>query len=155
MEYSIVKVNKDNYIMYDNMIFNNRNVREKNEDELTKDRNFTADYTALENENFYIFAIQTKNIFIGYITIAYIPKVGIDYHGYNGHLYIDELWINPNYRRKGLAKVLMDKADTLCREKKISGLRVGVYATNEEAISLYNQCGYEHIGTNLILEKQW
>ena len=155
MEYSIVKVNKDNYIMYDNMIFCSRHGRDKNEDELKKERNFTADYAALENENFYIFAAQTQNIFVGYITIVYIPKVGIDYHGYNGHLYIDDLWINPSYRKKGLAKALMDKADMICQEKKISGLRVGVHGTNGEAIALYNKCGYEYINTNLIMEKQW
>lgn len=40
-----------------------------------------------------------------------MPKVG-KYNGF-GHVYVDELWIHPSYRRNGLAYELMKKAEAL------------------------------------------
>ena len=155
MEYSIVRVKKDNYFMFDNMIFYRKNNRDKNKDELKEKWDFAIEYATLESENFYVFSAQTKNIFIGYISITYIPKIGQEWNGHlNGFLYIDELWVNPNHRRKGIAEALLKKADDLCQEKYISGLRIGVNTTNDAGISLYKKCGYEQMfGTCLLMQK--
>jgi ribosomal protein S18 acetylase RimI-like enzyme len=155
MEYSIVRVNKENYLMHDNMIFHRKHGRDKTKEELNGNQDFNTEYDVLENENLFIYAAQIDSKFIAYISIAYIPKVGRSIQGNNGFLFIDELWTNPNYRKKGIAYALMKKADTLCRDMKIAGLRLYVSANNEAGISLYKKCGYEiKFDETLLMEKE-
>jgi ribosomal protein S18 acetylase RimI-like enzyme len=130
------------------MVFYRKYGREKNDDELKEVQNFSDEYIALDNENLFIYAAQIENKFVGYISIAYIPKVGKNRHGYNGFLYIDELWTNPNYRRNGIAYALMMKADELCKEMNISGLRLYVGGSNPGALALYTKCGYRDRGND-------
>jgi len=148
MEYSIVRVNKNNYFMHDDMIFHRKHGRDKNECELKEIQDFTAEYKILDNENLFIYAAQTENKFVGYISIAYIPKVGQTLHGLNGFLFVDELWTNPNYRENGIAYALMMQADKLCKDKKISGLRLYVSGDNTAARTLYTKCRYNDKGGN-------
>ena len=156
LEYSIVRVNKDNLFMFDNMAFYRKHGREKSEMELKENQDFNSYYTtycnALEVQTFYVFAVQLEEKFIGYIFINYLPKIGVQNN--NGHLYIEDLWTHPNYRRMGIAQSLMKKAEDLAKEKNIYGLRLGVNSTNEAAIALYEKCGYESMfGTGMTMQK--
>ncbi|MCL2718636.1 MAG: GNAT family N-acetyltransferase [Lachnospiraceae bacterium] len=135
------------------MTFYRKNKREKNEDERKEIQDFTDFYLTLENENFYVFAAQSNNQFVGYICTVYLPK--ITRVNSKGYLYIDEIWIKPNYRGKGIANALMKKADELSKEINTLGLRLYVSADNSEAISLYKKCGYEKkFGESLFMEKE-
>lgn len=49
--------------------------------------------------------------YVGWISLIYMPKAG-KWNGH-GHIYVDELWIEPSFRGQGLAKALMRKADEL------------------------------------------
>ncbi|MDR0309682.1 MAG: GNAT family N-acetyltransferase, partial [Candidatus Methanoplasma sp.] len=123
-----------------------------NEKELNELQDFSEEYLILDNENLFIYAAQSEDKFVGYVSIVYIPKVG---RKCNGHLFIDELWVNPHYRKRGIADALMKKADILCKEKNISGLRLYVDITNNDALSLYKKCGYEgKFGTSQFMEKE-
>jgi ribosomal protein S18 acetylase RimI-like enzyme len=148
---TIVKVNKDNYAMFEEMVFFRINERDKNAEELKEAQDFSEAYETLENTNIYVYAAKLANKFIGWIAIVYIPKIKPNC---NGYLYIDELWVHPNYRKKGIAAALMKKADMICQEMNISGLRLYVGTTNEAGILLYTKCGYESkFGEALLMEK--
>jgi ribosomal protein S18 acetylase RimI-like enzyme len=154
MEHNIVRINKDNYHMFDDMIFYRKNERYKNENELKEKQNFNSYYQDLESTNLYVFAVQSEEKFVGYISIVYLPKIGRG-NG-RGYLYVDELWVNPNFRRKGIANALMKKADILSKKMNTLGLRLYVSADNPEGISLYEKCGYENnYGPSLFMEKEW
>ncbi|MCL1883335.1 MAG: GNAT family N-acetyltransferase [Defluviitaleaceae bacterium] len=154
MEYSIVRVNKGNYSMFDDMVFYRGNGRYKNEEESNEDSDFTSYYAALEIQTFYVFAAKSENHFVGYVFINYLPKVGST-NG-RGWLFIDDLWVNPNFRRKGIANALMKKADNLSREMNTVGLRLYVNAENPEGIFLYKKFGYEQtFGGSMLMQKEW
>ena len=153
MEYVIVRVDRNNYSMFDDMVFCRIHGRERSGCEQVETSNFELVYGTLNNENLYVFAAQLGEKFIGWISVVYIPKVGRT-NG-KGHLFIDELYVNPAYRKKGIAKALMEKADTLSKEIKALGLRLYVNSTNDDAISLYEQCGYKNQGEALFMEKEW
>jgi ribosomal protein S18 acetylase RimI-like enzyme len=154
MEYSIAKVNKDNYFMFDDMVFYRGHGRYKNEAELKEEQDFNSYYTALEVQTFYVFAAQLEEKFVGYIFINYLPKIGAT-NG-RGWLYIDDLWVNPNFRRKGIANALMKKADSLSKEMNTVGLRLYVNTENSDGISLYKKCRYEQkFGTCMLMQKEW
>lgn len=73
--------------------------------------------------------------------------------GGQGHIYVDELWIQPLYRRKGLAKELMKKADEMAKALDVTGIRLYVNATNQEAKDLYERCGYSCSCSAFLMEK--
>jgi len=139
--------------MFDDMVFFRINERERSEQERAETRNFDRTYEALDNKNLYVFAAQAADKFVGWISIVYIPK--ISRANGKGHLFIDELWVSPAFRQKGIANALMAQADMLSKEN-VLGLRLYVNRNNEEAISLYQKFGYEfQFDTALFMEKEW
>ena len=153
MEYTIVKVNIDNYPMFDDMVFWRVNKRERNEMEQKEIRDVVSVNSALNNENLYVYAAQSDDKFIAWISIVYIPK--ISWTGGKGHLFIDELWTHPDFRGKGIAYKLMKKAEVLSKEMNTLGLRLYVNPDNEAAVSLYKKLEYKNRAETLFMDKEW
>jgi len=150
----IVRISKDNYHMFDDMVFYRKHERYKNGIESTEVQDFTSHYKALETPTFYVFAVQLEENFVGYIFLNYLPKVGTT-NG-RGWLFVDDIWVNPSYRRKGIAHALMKKADTVSKELNTSGLRLYVSIDNPGGVALYENCGYKQtFGTNMLMQKEW
>ena len=152
MEYEILKVNKSNYLLFDDMLFFRINEREKNEFEQKNTKINDTVYKILEDKNLYLYAAQTGNKFIGWISLVFIPKIGKT-NG-KGHLYIDELWVNPAYRNNGIAYALMGKGEIISNELNTAGLRLYVNSDNNEALPLYKKCGYIEKGNAIFMEKE-
>ena len=153
MEQKVVKVDKDNYFMFDDMIFYRGHERYKNEKELNQ-RDYFPQYYAVLNENFFhAYAMEIEDKFVGYICAVYIPKIGKREN--NGFLFVDDLWVNPSYRKMGIAEKLMQKAEDLAKEKGYYGLRLYVDTANDAGISLYKKCGYsnQQYGPSMLMEK--
>lgn len=68
-------------------------------------------------------------------------------------IYVDELWIEPNFRGQGFAKALMKKADELETELGATGARLYVNVNNPIAQKLYESCGYKEDGQAYFMEK--
>jgi len=153
MEFSITRVNRDTVQLFDDMVFQRINERERSDNERKEMHDFNPIYEALDNENLYVFAAQVKDKFVGWISIVYIPKISRTNE--KGHLFIDELWVNPAFRKQGIANALMEQAEALSKEKAL-GLRLYVDPTNEEAVSLYKKFKYDFkFGTARFMEKEW
>ncbi|MCL2355959.1 MAG: GNAT family N-acetyltransferase [Defluviitaleaceae bacterium] len=149
----LYRVDKSNYHMFDDMIFYRGHGRYKNNDEAAESQDFTAYYSALEVQTFYAFAVQSEDKFIGYILLNYLPKIGSA--SGRGWLFVDDLRVNPDYRRKGTARLLMNKADALSKELNASGLRLYVNADNPGGIAFYKTCGYEQkFGTSMLMQRE-
>jgi len=106
----------------------------------------------LENPNLYVYAVMVEKRYVGWISLIYIPKIGSRWNGH-GHIYVDELWVEPNFRGKGLAKALMKKADELIKELDAVGIRLYVNLNNPTAKKLYEGCGYLEDGQAYFMEK--
>lgn len=72
---------------------------------------------------------------------------------YMRHVYVDELWVEPSYRKRRLASALMQKAEELVKQLDASGERLYVNINNPEAKRLYERCGYQGEGTAIFMEK--
>jgi ribosomal protein S18 acetylase RimI-like enzyme len=57
-----------------------------------------------------------------------------------GHIYVDELWVEPIYRKQGIAGKLMKKADELLNTTASAGVRLYVNTENLSAKGLYEKC---------------
>jgi len=153
MDYLIVKVDKNNYTLFDDMVFFRINGRDKNEIERTSNKIDNTVFDTLEDKNLYIYAAQIDNKFIGWISFVYLPKVGRT-NG-RGYLYIDELWVNSDYRNKGIGYALMEKGEIISEELNTLGLRLYVNMDNNEALSLYKKIGYVEKGSAFFMEKEF
>ena len=56
---------------------------------------------------------------------------------------LDVLFIDPNQRRRGLGKALVEAARQWAREKNAQDLELRVYEFNREALAFYKSLGFE------------
>lgn len=63
--------------------------------------------------------------------------------GYEGHRgWINYLAVKPSHRRKGYARLLMEEAENLLRQKGCPKINLQVRTTNTEVIEFYSVIGY-------------
>lgn len=137
----IVKVGTANYSLFMDM------VRRRMGRDIQEEYNSAED---LENPSLAVYAAQEQGKFVGWISLVYIPKIGkFD----KGHIYVDELYVEPASRRSGIAKALMGKADEMRQEFHASGIRLYVNVCNPGARALYEACGYSCTGQADYMEK--
>lgn len=148
MDFRIEKITAENYNKFDDMIYWRMNSKTRIlSNSLVND----SIIEELKNPNLHIFAVDIENIYVAWISLIYVPKVG-RFNG-RGHIYVDELWVEPSYRNKGLAKSLMTKADELVSKYNAVGIRLYVNIDNQNAQKLYEDCGFGRVGTAVFMEK--
>lgn len=91
--------------------------------------------------NYKMFGIIAKNQngdFIGLLT-AYIAYAEI---------YVDDIWVNPTYRKLGVGKALLDKLENRFNNKGYNN--INLVTSQFQAVDFYKKCGYtcEHIRHN-------
>ncbi len=148
MNYKIEKVEECNYHLFDDMVFRRDTGLERKQSYSPVPQ---AVKQELKNPNYYVYAVLAEDRYVGWISLTYIPKVG-KWKGH-GHAYVDELWVDPNYRRRGLAKALLQKADELKEKLNAVGIRLYVNTQNPAAQKLYEECGYKKDGQAYFMEK--
>ena len=85
-----------------------------------------------------VWLICCQNEPIGYIilTIGFSVEFG-------GHdAFIDELYISPGYRRKGIGSKAVEFLEAQAKEMGVHAVHLEVSRDNPAAIELYSRCGY-------------
>ena len=99
--------------------------------------NFYPNIYNKDNNKLFI-AIDDNNI-IGYIYIKLISTDGIDN---NKELLIDALYVDEDYRNKGIATSLINKVKDYAKENNIKYISINVLDKNIKAKNLYNKLGF-------------
>lgn len=151
MRFLIKRVTKDNYHMFDDMVYWRMNGVERTEEEKKKNKNrdFNAKFSELEHQDFYVFAALCDNRFVGWIAFIYNPKIG---RLEKGVIYIDELWTSPSFRRRGIAQELMGKAFEYQKETGAIEIRLYTGDDNIAAQELYKKCGLKITGKAVYMQ---
>lgn len=148
MEHLMERVNEDNYALFDAML----RWRETGEEQCVASQCLTEDIrTALHNPNLYVYAVRIQGRYVGWLSAIYMPKVS-KWRG-RGHVYVDEMWVAPPFRRQGLGRALLGKADELAQQLNAWGVRLYVNVENPGAKQLYESCGYQEAGQAFFMEK--
>lgn len=143
MDGMIVRVDRTNYSRFADMVF-------------WREHGFEREPSAVPapeelcDPNLYVYAAEEDGRFVGWISLVYLPKVSRVQHGY---VYVDELWVQPEYRRRGIARALMDKAEEVKELRNAVGIRLYVNVENPGAKGLYERCGYREDGAAYFMEK--
>ena len=90
-----------------------------------------------------IIVAEDKGEIIGFILYNIRPKGKLFKEDY---IYIEDLYISEEYRKKGVAKKLMKEIEKIAKIKKIYILRVGSDIRNRTANSMYNKLNYDKEG---------
>ncbi len=146
---TIERVDINNYSLFEDMIYWRENGIERSPAGTSISEQMESELT---NPNLYIYAALEDGRYVGWISLVYIPKVGQRWKGH-GHIYVDELWVEPGFRGKGFAKALMKKADDLKSELNATGIRLYVKVNNPKVIKLYENCGFHEDGNTYFMEK--
>ena len=101
----------------------------------------------LASDSFWIVAGRQDGKFVGYASIARIPKMDARV----GALYLDELYVLAPYRRRGVAYALLREIAKLGKELSAWRVRLLVGPENEAARELYRKAGYSE-GNGLFCE---
>ena len=98
---------------------------------------------------------QIAYLLTDYNTIALVAKVNNNIVGFiiaqieieeNQYGHIITINVSPNYRRKGIAKKLLQELEILLKQRGIGECRLEVREDNSQAIKLYQSLGYQTIG---------
>ena len=57
--------------------------------------------------------------------------------------WINRIAVHPNYRRKGIAKLLIDHSEKMLRDKGIFIIAALIYRSNCSSLNLFKSAGYE------------
>lgn len=152
MLHTIERITGENYHKFDDMIHWRIHNQERSLEEKTYNQVNQVVPEELNRQGFYVFSASVDNKYVGWISLIYLPKVGRK--DFNGFLYVDELWVQEDYRNNGLARALMEKADHIAQALKPVGIRLGVNVNNPGAKYLYESCGYATTGQAFTMEKR-
>lgn len=149
MKFCIEKITAENYPLFQDMVWWRMHGTERQPDPAPPSERMLRE---LSDPGLHVFAVRAEGRFVGWISLVYIPKLGGRWAG-RGHLYVDELWVSPDFRGRGMAKALLARADEMAAELDATGLRLYVNVENPAARHLYRACGFRESGTACFMEK--
>jgi diamine N-acetyltransferase len=76
---------------------------------------------------------------VGYIVLTL--GFSFEFHGHDA--FIDELYINAEYRRRGFGRLAVDFVEKKAREMGVNAIHLEVDGGNNPAFELYRRTGYE------------
>lgn len=132
----VIPITRDNYSLFKALVHWRLTGTRKKPADLpapTKEELEFAGY-----DGFWVWAAAVDGILVGWLTCALIPKPDRR----RGTIYIDELWVVPAYRRKGIARALMEEAISKARQLNMWMVRLYAGKANDAARSLYKQMGF-------------
>jgi ribosomal protein S18 acetylase RimI-like enzyme len=87
--------------------------------------------------SFWVLSVAEK--MIGYVILT----IGFSFE-FRGHdAFIDELYVEPEYRRRGFGRQAMSFAEAKARERGVNALHLEVDHGNDPALKLYRHIGYQ------------
>ena len=86
-----------------------------------------------------IWLLCEGNLPIGYIVLTI--GFSFEFHGHDG--FIDELYIDANFRRRGHGKRAVKFLEEKAREMGVNAIHLEVDQGNDSAFELYRRTGYE------------
>ena len=92
----------------------------------------------LKEENSEVFVAEDeRHKYVGHVLVGQVRNImtGLSL----GHIY--DIFVEEEFRGKGIGKLLLEKAENYCRKKSYSRIALAVSAKNDSAIRLYSRNG--------------
>ncbi len=96
-----------------------------------------------------LFVVEQAGAVIGYLVLAF--SFSLEYGGRTA--FIDEFFIGPAGRGRGLGRQALDFAAEVCRAQEINAILLEAEESNPRAAALYEKAGYEYLGRRLLTKR--
>jgi ribosomal protein S18 acetylase RimI-like enzyme len=83
---------------------------------------------------------------VGYVILT----LGYSFEFRGRDAFVDELYIEPEFRRKGLGRSAMEFVEKKAREREVNAVHLEVDCDNDAAAELYRRAGYADHGRHLM-----
>lgn len=83
---------------------------------------------------------EVNSSVVGYIVVAVFHQ---SFRRENPIAELENMFIDTEYRRKGIGKKLVEEARKIAMERGAKRLKVEASMKNEQAINFYKECGFE------------
>lgn len=87
-----------------------------------------------------IFVSEEEGAVVGFVGV--LARVVPEPDETQAYAYVSDLVVLPAYRRRGIGRALLERAEAYARGEGARALRVGVLAKNEAAARLYRSLGF-------------
>jgi len=95
----------------------------------------------LKNESYKVFVVELKNNICGYAITKVINFENNPLIVNHKRLFIDDICVDPNYRKMGIGKFILKNLETICKSSGYSYLDLNVWNFNTTAIEFYKKNG--------------
>ena len=85
-----------------------------------------------------VWVAETAGRAIGYVAVTY--GFSLEYHGRDA--FIDELYVAPEHRGRGIGRAAIAVAEAACRVRGVRALHLEVERANVRAETLYRRAGF-------------
>ena len=100
------------------------------------------EFDFLSTDSFWIFGGEFDGHLVGYATVVRIPKADSRL----GTLYVDELYVLAEHRRRGVAAAIIEAVCDLAAEFRYWRVRLNTDPKNDPACALYRSLGFRDHG---------
>jgi ribosomal protein S18 acetylase RimI-like enzyme len=87
-----------------------------------------------------IFVAEEDGVVVGFVGV--LARVVPEPDEAQAYAYVSDLVVLPAYRRRGIGRALLERAEAYARREGAGTLRVGVLAKNEAAGRIYRSIGF-------------
>lgn len=106
----------------------------------------------IDDRKSYIFITYDDNSPIGYVYIVIKPKVNTPLQLKSRSIYINQICVTEQFRKKGVAKKLIGQIIKLAKSKNINSIQLDVWGLNEHAQSSFKKLGFEAFNVKMELK---
>ncbi len=108
----------------------------------------------VEAENSYIFIALIENISAGYIwfTLDSVPEN--PFKTARNQIYIHQIVVHRNYRRKSIGRSLFEKAQSIARQYNIEHFELDSWMFNSEAHEFFKNLGFDTFNIKMLKDSK-
>ncbi len=99
----------------------------------------------LNSQEYDIYAVESDNKICGYAIIKVMSFTDNPLILDHKRLFIDDIYIDPSFRKKGIGKFLMKELESICKSQGFKHMDLNVWNFNTEAINFYKKTGMKEI----------
>lgn len=96
----------------------------------------------MNGENSDIIVAERNGVICGMVCVDYVNKPETPYSKARSFYHVQEIAVDVNYRRQGVAKELLEFMITDAKKRKLGKIELDVWEFNDSAIEFYRAVGF-------------
>ena len=96
----------------------------------------------INGENSDIIVAERNGVICGMVCVDYVNKPETPYGNARNFYHVQEIAVDENYRRQGVAKELLEFMIADAKKRKLSKIELDVWEFNDSAIEFYQAVGF-------------